>query len=577
MGEKFLTHPLAEVLVGHGLLTEGNLRQLAENSPNGNTAFVDALLDSGLADTDRVAEVLAERFALPLVSLKEDPPSREALALLPASVAQRHRCIPVARSGGMLTLACLNPGNLRMFDDVRFATGCQVRPVLARRKDLLAALEEHYDVTVEKLVAGMRKDNDDAPAQEEYFIHDLQEKASEPTLINLVNLIISEAIEEGASDIHVEPFEREMRIKYRVDGILQEVPPPPKHLQPAIVSRIKIMAGMDIAKRHVPQDGYIRINMPSGQVDIRVATVPTIFGEGVVMRLLNKTSILLSMEELGLQDETRARFEPMMNRSFGIVLVCGPTGSGKTTTLYAVLNHIFTPEKKIITIEDPVEYQLDGINQIPVRPARGVTFATGLRSILRLDPDILLVGEIRDVETAEIAIRSALTGHLIFSTLHTNDAASAVTRLLDMGVEPYLIASSLQGVLAQRLVRRLCPACRQPFEPDEELFAQFGKTREDAAGAAFCRPVGCEACKERGYVGRMGIFELLEIDDDLRHLIVKSESSHLIKDAAKGRMTTMREDGWRKIASATTTFAEVLRQTQRDRSDGSIVAEAWDD
>ncbi|MBX3729939.1 MAG: Flp pilus assembly complex ATPase component TadA [Candidatus Sumerlaeia bacterium] len=577
MGDAVVRHPLARDLVGLGLLTEDQLRHLAASTPNGDRPFVDLAFESGFIEPDRLLETLSARLHVPIVSLKDEPPTREALDVLPAEVARRHRCVPVRREGDRLTLACLNPTSPRLLDEVRFATGCRVVPVLARQQDLHAALEEHYDVTVEKMLEGLKRNGDEATAQEDYFIHDLQQKASEPTLVNLVNLIISEAIEEGASDIHIEPYEREMRVKYRVDGILQEVPPPPKAMQPAIVSRIKIMAGMDIAKRHIPQDGYIRINLARGQVDIRVATVPTIFGEGVVMRLLNKSAILIDLDDLGLDGQTRARFEPLLGRSYGIILVCGPTGSGKTTTLYAVLNRIQSPEKKIITIEDPVEYQLDGINQIPVRPTRGVTFASGLRSILRLDPDILLVGEVRDVETAEIAIRSALTGHLIFSTLHTNDASSAVTRLLDMGVEPYLIASSLQGVLAQRLVRRLCDRCRVPYDPPDELLAQFGKTREEARGGTFFKPAGCEHCKQRGYAGRIGIFELLDVDEELQHLIVRGESSHAIKAVAMKKMMSMREDGWQKIRSGTTTFAEVLRQTQRDRSENDAVTESWDE
>jgi len=445
-----------------------------------------------------------------------------------------------------------------------------VRLVLGKESEILHAIERHYDTTVAKILQDLQADDDEGEKGEEYFIHDLQEKASEPTLINLVNLIISQAIQDGASDIHIEPFEREMKVKYRIDGILHEIAPPPKNLQPAIVSRIKIMAGMDIAKRHVPQDGHIRINLTEAQVDIRVATIPTIFGESVVLRLLNKSTTHLSLEEIGFGVDTFRRFNLLLERAYGIVLVCGPTGCGKTTTLYGALSRIYTSEKKIITIEDPVEYQLDGVNQIPVRETRGVSFASGLRAILRQDPDILMVGEIRDLETAEIAIRGALTGHLIFSTLHTNDAASAITRLLDMGVEPYLIASSLQGVLAQRLVRRLCDCCRVPVRPDPMIVAQFDKTAQDVEGVMFYEAVGCEVCKGRGYSGRIAVAELLLMNAELQRAILSQESSQAIKSLALGTMQTMREDGWNKVCRGITSVDDILRQSQRDDIESEV-------
>lgn len=558
-------------------MTRDQLERLVGENGNASKPLEDLLQETGLLTSETILSLLADFFKLPIVDLRKAEVPSEIIRLIPAALAQKHTCVPIALEGRRLTLAVSNPGNPALLSEAAFASGCKLTLVLAPREQILSLIEEKYDVTVEKMVEGMNNANDATGQPEEYFIHDLQEKASEPTLINLVNLIISEAIQEGASDIHIEPFEKEMKIKYRVDGILQEVPPPPKQMQPAIVSRIKIMAGMDIAKRHIPQDGYIRINLQKGQVDIRVATVPTIFGEGVVMRLLNKSAILISLEELGFSSTTYERFEPLLSRSYGIILVCGPTGSGKTTTLYAVLNKIFTPEKKIITIEDPVEYQLTGVNQIPVRPARGVTFASGLRSVLRLDPDILLVGEIRDVETAEIAIRSALTGHLIFSTLHTNDAASSVTRLIDMGIEPYLIASSLQGALAQRLVRRLCQKCREPFVPEPHLLGQFDKTPADAEGITFYRPRGCDACRGRGYDGRLAIFELLLMTEELENLINRHASSHEIKAAARRTMRTMREDGWEKICAGQTTFQEIFRQTQSDQSEVHHEAEALDE
>lgn len=566
-----MDHLILKDLESRGLISREQHEEYARLNGNGARSLEAELLESGAVTEPALLEALGGILGVPVehVAGRIIPP--EAARSLAKELIQKHRVLPLSRNGNTLTIATGVPFSREALEEVRFASGLKLHLVLAPSAEIHQMIEENFDVTVEQILEGLSQEAEGNAGQDQFFIHDLEQKASEPTLINLVNLIISEAIDEGASDIHVEPFEREMRVKYRIDGILQEMPPPPNHLQPAIVSRIKIMAGMDIAKRHIPQDGYIRINLNHAQVDIRVATVPTIFGEGVVMRLLNKSAILIGLEELGLGDSTFRRLEPLLLRNYGIELVCGPTGSGKTTTLYAVLNHIFTPEKKIITIEDPVEYQLDGINQIPVRPGRGVTFSTGLRSILRLDPDILLVGEIRDKETAEIAIRSALTGHLIFSTLHTNDAASAVTRLLDMGIEPYLIASSLQCALAQRLVRKLCHHCRAPFNPSNELLAQFEHSRGEAVDADFYRASGCAACKNRGYIGRIGIFELLELDENLQNMIIRSENSHAIKDAARASMTTMREDGWNKVCRGITTFEEVLRTTQRDQGD-SIAA-----
>lgn len=567
-----MTHPLIEALVAHGSLTDVQGEEIFAGAKKHGKAVAAAIQESATVASAELLVVYSQAFHMPLISMKSIPADPAVLKSLPAELAQKHRCVPVAREGDALTVAISDPSNWRAQEEIAFVTGCSVKFVLISEMEVMEALEKYDDASVQKMLKDLSDEVEDGGAQTEFFIHDLQEKASEPTLINLVNLIISEAIQQGASDIHIEPFELEMKVKYRVDGILQEMPPPPKNLQPAIVSRIKIMAGMDIAKRHIPQDGYIRINLAKAQVDIRVATVPTIFGEGVVMRLLNKNAILISMEELGFGPKAFARFAPLLERTYGIILVCGPTGSGKTTTLYAVLNKIFTPEKKIITIEDPVEYQLTGVNQIPVRPGRGVTFATGLRSVLRLDPDILLVGEIRDVETAEIAIRSALTGHLIFSTLHTNDAASAVTRLMDMGVEPYLIASALQGILGQRLIRKVCKRCRDPFTPSDAELAQFEKKRADAEGGTFYHAAGCEHCKGRGYSGRMGIFELLLMSEELRQMVINREGSHTIKAAAMKSMTTMREDGWEKIKAGETTFEEVLRQTQREQAADDVAA-----
>jgi len=384
----------------------------------------------------------------------------------------------------------------------------------------------------------------------------LAEMAREPSLINLVNLIILEAIDAKASDIHIEPFEHEVKIKYRLDGLLQERSPSSKRLRAAITSRIKIMANMNIAERFVPQDGHIEFTGRKGRVDIRVSTVPTVYGESIVMRLLDKTASLLELEELGMDSISLEGFGILLNKNHGIILVCGPTGCGKTTTLYAAMQRIYSPTVKMITIEDPVEYQLDGINQMPVNPKRGLTFATGLRHILRHDPDIVMVGEIRDGETANIAIRAALTGHLVFSTIHTNDASGAVTRLIDMGVEPFLLASSLEGVLAQRLVRKICPKCKEEYTPDENMIKMLNITD---SSLKFYHGKGCNDCNRTGYSGRKGIFELLRINSKIRELITQKAPADVISKAGSDDHISMMESGMMMVAKGLTTPDEVLR------------------
>jgi type II secretory ATPase GspE/PulE/Tfp pilus assembly ATPase PilB-like protein len=383
--------------------------------------------------------------------------------------------------------------------------------------------------------------------------------ANEPTVVNLVNLILATALRERASDIHLVPFESQLELRYRIDGMLQLRPPPPKHLHAALISRIKIMADMNIAERFVPQDGHIQIQHGGNRVDIRVGTMPTIYGESIVLRLLEKGARVLSLAELGLDDRRAQKLLSLVEKPYGIFLATGPTGCGKTTTLYSVLNGIYTPEKKILTIEDPVEYELPGVGQIPVRPARGFTFASGLRSILRQDPDVIMVGEIRDTETAEIAVRAALTGHLVFSTLHTNDAAGAITRLLDMGLEAFLISSSLEGVLAQRLVRTICPECKAEGPLRLETAHKLANLGIDPGPGPHFHGQGCDACRGTGYQGRTGLFELLVMTAELRDMVVSKRPSTQIKEAARADMLTIRDDGLGKAARGVTSLDEVLR------------------
>jgi type II secretion system protein E len=489
--------------------------------------------------------------------------SSEAVRALPVEFVKAHRILPLEIQNGTLHIATAEPGNCRVIDDIRLLTGLEVRESPAKAAEILERIAEVYQVTVEQMVENL--DSSAGPGSESRNLHDIEVMANEPTVINLVNVIISTALRERASDIHLVPFEESLQLRYRIDGLLQEKPPPPKQLHAALVSRIKIMAEMNIAERYLPQDGHIQINHRGARVDIRVGTMPTIYGESVVMRLLEKNSKLFSPRELGLDEKRCALLNSLVEKPHGLFLTTGPTGSGKTTTLYAILSGIYAPEKKILTIEDPVEYELAGVAQIPVRPNRGFTFATGLRSILRQDPDVVMVGEIRDSETAEIAIRAALTGHQVFSTLHTNDAAGAVTRLLDMGVEAFLISSSLEGVLAQRLVRKICSHCKTEWNVPEAMRARLAAFGGDHVDGKFYHGAGCEECRGTGYRGRTGIFELLAITPELRELILQKRSSAEIKTSAQKSMITMHQDALQKAAAGITTLEEIVRVASADK------------
>jgi type II secretory ATPase GspE/PulE/Tfp pilus assembly ATPase PilB-like protein len=486
----------------------------------------------------------------------------EALRLLPAEFAKRHCVLPLQLRHGTVCIATAAPGNQRVIDDIRLLSGLEVVERSFPADEIAEKIAECYQVTVEKMIEKLGPDH--GTNGEGKTLHDIEVMANEPTVVNLVNLFISTALRERASDIHLVPFENSIQLRYRIDGLLQEKPPPPKQLHAALVSRIKIMADMNIAERFVPQDGHIQIHHRGARVDIRVGTMPTIYGESLVMRLLEKNSKVLTTQELGLDAERAAILARLVEKPHGLFLATGPTGSGKTTTLYSILQSIYTPELKILTIEDPVEYELPGVAQIPVRPTRNFTFANGLRAILRQDPDVIMVGEIRDSETAQIAIRAALTGHQVFSTLHTNDSTGAITRLIDMGVEPFLISSSLEGVLAQRLVRRICPQCRTlcPLEANvRERFAVLGG--QNLAGP-FYRGGGCDDCRGAGYRGRVGIFELLPISPELRELIVRRPSNAELKDLVQPHMITMHQDALLKAAAGMTSLEEILRVSSGD-------------
>jgi type II secretory ATPase GspE/PulE/Tfp pilus assembly ATPase PilB-like protein len=485
----------------------------------------------------------------------------EIIRTLPAEFVKRHCLVPVAIRQGTIQIATAAPGNQRVIDDIRLLSGLEVEEFIASAAEIDAKIAECYQVTVERMIENLDPEKSNGEVKN---LHDIEVMANEPTVVNLVNLIISTAMRERASDIHLVPFENSLELRYRVDGLLQVNPPPPKHLHAALVSRIKIMADMNIAERFMPQDGHIQINHRGARVDIRVGTMPTIYGESLVMRLLEKNSKVSTAEELGLDAKRAKLLSQLVEKPHGLFLATGPTGSGKTTTLYSVLHSIYTPALKILTIEDPVEYELAGVAQIPVRPSRNFTFATGLRSILRQDPDVVMVGEIRDSETAEIAIRAALTGHQVFSTLHTNDATGAVTRLLDMGIEAFLIASSLEGVLAQRLVRKICPQCRREFPVApavrEKIEALSGRRIE----GIFYSGQGCEECRNTGYRGRIGIFELLSLTPELKEMILQKRSNAELKATAQKGMMTMHQDALQKAAEGMTSIEEILRVSSGD-------------
>lgn len=488
--------------------------------------------------------------------------SPDAVRALPADFAKRHRILPVGINSHTIRILTASPGQQQVIEHIRLLTGLEVEESEALESEILEKIAECYQVTVERMIENLSPER--GPNGEGKNLHDIEVMANEPTVVNLVNLIISTALRERASDIHLVPFEDSLQLRYRVDGLLQEKPPPPKQLHAALVSRIKIMADMNIAERFMPQDGHIQIHHRGARVDIRVGTMPTIYGESVVMRLLEKHTRVLTHEELGLDQERSALLGRLVEKPHGLFLTTGPTGSGKTTTLYSILQSIYTPELKILTIEDPVEYELAGVAQIPVRPGRNFTFATGLRAILRQDPDVVMVGEIRDSETAEIAIRAALTGHQVFSTLHTNDATGAVTRLLDMGVEAFLISSALEGVLAQRLLRRICPACREESPPTPAMRAQVEALGRRKIEGVFYRGKGCEECRGTGYRGRIGIFELLPVTTELRELILQKKSNAELKATAQRSMLTMHQDALQKAGAGITSLEEILRVSSGD-------------
>ena len=495
---------------------------------------------------------------------KDYPSEPVPLESLNLNFMRYNKVLPIKADNGVLEVAAADLDNQQVKEAIYYATGRKIIFRKGKEEDILDAIERLYGTGATSMdrIASQIEDIDDRSGIDEDNIDHIRDQASEAPVIRLVNLIISRAIELGATDIHFEPFEDKFVIRYRVDGVLQDVESPPKRLQLAIISRVKIMSRLNIAERRLPQDGRLKLRVSGKEIDFRISTIPIQFGESLVMRILDQSKLLLDLDRLGFPADTLETFKKILDTPYGLILVSGPTGSGKTTTLYSALQRINLPERKIITIEDPVEYQLNGINQIHVKPQIGLTFANGLRSIVRQDPDVILVGEIRDSETAEIAIQSSLTGHLVFSTLHTNDAAGSVTRLLEMGVEDYLLSSALVGVMAQRLVRVLCPHCKEGMKISPEFYHEMGLVEESAKKIEIFKSVGCEECRGTGFSGRTGIYELMLVSESIKELIVSRQASSTIKKAAlKEGMRTLRDDGWSKVKQGITTISEVLRVT----------------
>jgi general secretion pathway protein E/type IV pilus assembly protein PilB len=556
-----------EVLKEEGLITTEKIEQILRDNPNqGNT--VDELVALKLIEAEEILRVLASRFGMEMISLVNLPIPPEALAAVPADVARKYKIIPVSKHDNVLTVAIGDPLEVDTLDSLRYVLKTDIEGVVAPPGEIAVALDRYYqrEASVETMIDQL---TEGTVSMVTAGRSDMREEAdvteSDVPIIKLVSLIIYEAHRNRASDIHLEPLEKRFRVRYRIDGVLHEVDSPPKRLQAAIISRVKIMANMKIAEKRVPQDGRIQVNIKGRELDLRVSTVPTGHGESVVMRILDKQNLALGLPKLGFLADDQETFMRLIGLPDGILLVTGPTGSGKTTTLYACLNHVNRPDRKIITVEDPVEYQMSGINQVQVREDIGLTFATALRSILRQAPNIVMIGEIRDPETARIATEASLTGHLVFSTLHTNDAPSAIARLQDIGVKPFLVASSVRAVMAQRLVRCVCEHCREEHKPTVTELKLLGSAAEQFSSIQLFRGRGCNKCSLTGYSGRMGIFEILVINDEIQRMIFDKVSALEIRQRARELgMRTLREDGLRKVVIGTTTLDEVLRATMGD-------------
>ena len=561
---------IGQIIVDLGYISDEQLELLLEEQQQRPGQLLGQVaMDMGLINDDQLAQALGEQMSLRTVALGDLTITKEVLALITEPMAQMYRIVPTEFDGTTLTVAMCDPQNLAVQDELRTFLGYNIGVVVATEPAILAALDRYYGEnteSVESIVSDLEDDEELAKAVAEaeggVDLTSVEALADSAPVRKLLNMVLLLAIKDHASDLHFEPFEDEFRIRIKADGVLYEMVPPPRHLAFAITTRIKVMADLDIAERRLPQDGRIELNVGGHPVDLRVSVLPTMFGESVVMRVLDRSVVSLDLQNVGMNEETIATFRSTIAKPNGIVLVTGPTGSGKTTTLYSALNELNTVEDKLITTEDPVEYDIDGIIQVPIDSSIGNTFAQCLRAILRQDPDKILVGEIRDLETAEIAVQASLTGHMVFSTLHTNDAPSTITRMKDMGVPTFLITATVEAILAQRLVRRICDNCKEPYDPSQEVLDDLELTAEDLRGVQFYRGSGCETCNNTGYKGRVGLFELMIMNNELREMIMKNVSTDVLRDAARNAgMVTLRDAGMVACYGGTTTPEEVIRET----------------
>src|SRR5437667_6484883 len=556
---------IADLFVEQRVLRSSQLDDVLQEANLNGKNIEQALVDGGFVDERGFYQVIAEALGTDFIDLSEKEIAPEILRLIPGGLARLHRALPITASDNTLTVALVDPLDLRAAEDLRFALGKDVHVVVAPTGQVENRIERYYgsdSSSMEDILKQLGETGELLTQRRDESVSAVEAEANATPIIRFVDLILFQAIQDRASDIHFEPFENEFKIRYRVDGALYEMAPPPRHLALPVISRVKVMANMNIAERRLPQDGRIQKNIAGRNIDLRVSTLPTQFGESLVLRVLDRTTVNLELEALGMPDYIYNFLLEMIHRPNGICIATGPTGSGKTTTLYSCLRKINTIDSKLLTVEEPVEYDLEGIVQVPVNEAIGLTFARSLRSFLRQDPDRIMVGETRDLETAQIAIQASLTGHLVFTTLHTTDAPGAVTRLVDMGVEPFLISSTLEAVLGQRLLRRICQQCRTAYEPNEALLAQLEISRRGIGAKKFYCGKGCDACNNTGYKGRKGIYELMKITDPLRELINERAPTVVLRQkAVELGMVTLRQDGLRSIFAGDTTIEEVLKYT----------------
>jgi len=558
---------IGQKLLDANLIDEHALAKAGLQQKNTGGTLTGNLVKIGAISEPELLEFLTHVYHVPSADLAGYEPDVSLTKLIPGDVATKFMALPISRSGRRLVVAMANPSNIFAIDDIKFITGYEVEPHVAFEPALKKAIDRAYDSagTMADVMKGMEEDlavvEEDESAEADAGIAG----ADEAPIVKLVNSLIADAVRKGASDIHIEPYEKSMRVRFRIDGVLHEMMAPPFKFKAAIISRLKIMAELDIAERRLPQDGRIKIKVMNRTIDLRVSSLPTIFGEKVVMRILDKSNLNIDLEKLGFEPKAMKDFTSAISNPYGMVLVTGPTGSGKTTTLYSALSRINTPEVNVMTAEDPVEYNLDGINQVLVHEDIGLTFAAALKAFLRQDPNIIMVGEIRDLETASIAVKAALTGHLVLSTLHTNDAPSAIGRLIDMGIEPFLVASSVNLIVAQRLVRRICTNCKRPFELDEEIMRELQMAPTDAKGTQLSEGVGCVDCSSTGYRGRQGIYEVMAMSPRIRDLTLdRAPASEIKKAAIVDGMLTLRRDGLEKLKRGITTAEEILKESASD-------------